>query len=152
MQVRFSFRCNTLLELLGALKDLLHGHGGGEDTCLALNDSLDEVVDVVGELVVGGEELGVPEEAFLVIHLGADGEDRRELERELLGAHGLDLEGVVHRREVQDGAGLAREDPCFLCKLYVFDSSPCDCQVFGCVCYLEHGFSSFLCNEAILRC
>ena len=89
---------------------------------------------------MGGEEFGVPEEAVIVVHLGADGEDRRELERELLGAHGLDLEGVVHRREVQDDAGLAREDPCFLCKLYVFDSGPGDCQVFRCACYLEHDF------------
>ncbi|KAL5057819.1 hypothetical protein RYX36_029423 [Vicia faba] len=37
-------------------------------------------------------------------------------------AHSLNFEGVVDRREVEDGVDLSGENPCFLCKFDVFDS------------------------------
>ncbi|RAL48393.1 hypothetical protein DM860_005817 [Cuscuta australis] len=98
---------NLLLELLGALEDLFHGHGGGKDTGLTLDDALDELVDMVGVLVVGGDELGVLVEALRVVNPRADREDGWEDERELLGAHRLDFEGVVHRGDVESHAQLS---------------------------------------------
>ena len=95
---------------------------------------------MVGELVVGRDELGVPQEARLVVKPGADGEDGGEQEGKLFGAHGLNLEGVVDRRDVEDGVGLAGHHPCLLCKLDVFDSDTGDDQVFRWACYSVHGY------------
>ena len=39
---------NLCFEVLGALKDLLHGQGGGEHSRLPLDDALDDRVHVLG--------------------------------------------------------------------------------------------------------
>ena len=77
---------------------------------------------MVGELVVRGDELGVFEKGFDVVGARTDGEDGGEDEGELLSAHGLDFEGVVDGRDVEDGAGLTGENPCLLGEFDVGDS------------------------------
>jgi hypothetical protein len=120
---------NLFLEFLGTLEDFLHGHGGGKHTCLALDDAPNKLVHMVGELVVGGDELCVEEEAVHFIDTWADGKDGGEDERELLIGHGLDLEGVVHWGHVKARALLPRQDPCLLLQAYVVDAPTGDGQV-----------------------
>lgn len=115
-----------LFKLFGPLENLFHGHRGGQHASLPLDDALHELFDVVGELVVRGDEFRVFQEAVLVISTRADGEDGREDEWELFGAHGLDFEGVVYGGDVEDGVGLAGEDPCFFRDFYVVDSDSGD--------------------------
>jgi hypothetical protein len=101
-------------------------HGGRQHVGLTLDHALDELVHVVGELVVRGDELGVAEQALHVIGAWADGEDGGEDEKELLGAHGLHLESVVHRGDVEAHASLVRRDPGLLSELHVIDVVPGD--------------------------
>lgn len=68
-------------------------------------------------------QLSIFQEALHIFGTWANGEDSRENEGELLGTHGLNFEGVVDRREIEDGAGLARNKPCFFGKFDVLDSS-----------------------------
>uniref|UniRef100_J3N3H6 Uncharacterized protein n=1 Tax=Oryza brachyantha TaxID=4533 RepID=J3N3H6_ORYBR len=60
---------------------------------------------------------------------GADGEDGGEVEGQLLGAHGLHVELVVHRRDVELLALLPGEHPRLLRQLHVVDPPPSDGQV-----------------------
>lgn len=111
-------------------EDFFHGHRSCQHPRLPLNDTLHKLLDMVGELVMGGDELGILIEAFDVIDSRADGEDGGEEEGQLLGTHGLHLKGVIHRGDVKYCARLARKDPCLFGQLDVFHSIPCNHQEF----------------------
>lgn len=104
VQLELHFVKHLFLELFGPFKDILHGHGSRKDSSLTFDNSLHEFVNVVRELVVRGDEPGVLDEAGHLISAGTDCEHGREDERELLSAHGLNLEGVVDGGDVDDGA------------------------------------------------
>ena len=77
---------------------------------------------------------GVQQESVRVIDAWTDGEHGGDDKREFLGTHGLDLEGVVDRRNVEDGARLPWKDPRLLGEFDVFDPTTGDGEVLRCSC------------------
>uniref|UniRef100_A0A2P2QRF2 Uncharacterized protein n=1 Tax=Rhizophora mucronata TaxID=61149 RepID=A0A2P2QRF2_RHIMU len=101
VQLKLNLLKNLLLEIFSSLEDLLHGHRSRKNAGLPFDNPLNELVNMVGMLVISRNQLCVKHKAFHVGYARADSEHGGEDERQLLGAHGLNLERVVHRRDVE---------------------------------------------------
>ena len=125
-------------------EDFFHGHGGNKNTSLSFDNTLNKLVDVVRVLIVLRHKHGVQQESMRVIDAWTDGENGGDNKGELLGTHGLDLERVVDRRNVEDGAGLPWKHPRLLGKLDVLDTTTGDGKILRCSSdFVTHFFFFF---------
>ena len=125
-------------------EDFFHGHGGNKNTSLSFNNTLNKLVDVVRVLIMLRHKHGVQQESVRVIDARTDGENGGDDKRELLGTHGLDLERVVDRRNVEDGEGLPWKHPRLLGKLDVLDTTTGGGKILRCSSnFVTHSFLLF---------
>lgn len=95
-----------LLEELAFLEDLFHCHARDDDSSLALNDALDDILNIVSRRMGGAalaarfsrEQKGVFLEGGEVV-VWADGEDCRKRKLEFLDGHSLQVKGKVEGRD-----------------------------------------------------
>lgn len=125
-------------EDLTLLENLLHCHTADNDTRLALDDTFDDVLDMItagaGGFLLGGvggsagQDLGVLAQRFVIV-IGTDGEDGGEGELELLHGHGLQRDFEVKGADGDSAGFLPWPDPGLFDNLNILYSTASDDQV-----------------------
>lgn len=139
VQLALNILDDCRFEDLTLLEDLFRGHAADDDACLALDDALDNLLDMVttwarccSHTIAASQNFGVLGKRLQVI-VRTDGEDGRKREVQLLNGHGLQGDLEVKGADGDLAAFLPWQDPSLLDDLDVTYTAASDDEVRVCV-------------------